>query len=267
MPDLDSLIREVLEMVKDEQKKKNFGNNAYAREAAEAAQYAKEARDEYNKMYEPPGSTTALDRAAKLKEREMINTGAITLENTKSAGELARQGLMNEGELGVANINKEGTIYSADQGYKGKQMEADARKYQGDQTFAASKYATDAGGKGVSGDQLKAATTIMEDMNSSPEDKKMASDFIKRSFRSNVNRVPGSEFVKPDTATPRETTVNIPSPSSAIKPTRGAQSMTFDTNMGTAGKNPLREKEETEDVFYRRNPGIKKKKEDSLFRF
>lgn len=125
MPDLDSLIREVLSMVQEEQKKKNFGNNAYAASAAEAGQYAKDARDEYNKMYEPPGSTTALDRAAKLKGIEMTNTGAIDLEKTKSAGELARLGLANESAANVANINLEGKKYEIDQGLAARKYEVD----------------------------------------------------------------------------------------------------------------------------------------------
>jgi hypothetical protein len=260
MPDLDSLIREVLGMVQDEQKKKNFGNNAYARDAAEASQYAKDARDEYNKMYEPAGSTAALDRAAKLKGIEMTNTGAIDLEKTKSAGELARQEMAGRSNERVASIGADATKYGAEMALKGHETLAGAQKDAAAQGFAARKYEVDAGGKGVSGDQLKAATAILEGMDSSPEDKKMASDFIKRSFRSNVNRVPGTEFVKQDTTPPQETpSVSMPSP-------RGAQSMTFETNMGTA-RNPLKEKASTEDLFYRRNPGIKRKKEESLFGF
>ncbi len=244
MPDLDSLIREVLSMVQEEKKKKNFGNNAYAASAAEAGQYAKDARDEYNKMYEPPGSTTALDRAAKLKGIEMTNTGAIDLEKTKSAGELARLRLANEGAANVANINLEGTKYTADQ------------------SLASNKYAVDAGGKGVYGDQLKAAITILESMDSSPEDKKMAGDFIRRSFRSNITRIPGKEFVTPDVEAPQSAPpVGTPSPIS--KPSRGAQSMTFETNMGTAKKPEI----SSEDLFYRRNPGLKKKEKESLFGF
>lgn len=244
MPDLDSLIREVLSMVQEEQKKKNFGNNAYAASAAEAGQYAKDARDEYNKMYEPPGSTTALDRAAKLKGIEMTNTGAIDLEKTKSAGELARLGLANESAANVANINLEG------------------KKYEIDQGLAARKYEVDAGGKGVYGDQLKAAITILESMYSSPEDKKMAGDFIRRSFRSNITRTPGKEFVTPDVEAPQSAPpVGTPSPIS--KPSRGAQSMTFETNMGTAKKPEI----SSEDLFYRRNPGLKKKEKESLFGF
>lgn len=241
MPDLDSLIREVLSMVQEEQKKKNFGNNAYAASAAEAGQYAKDARDEYNKMYEPPGSTTALDRAAKLKGIEMTNTGAIDLEKTKSAGELARLGLANESAANVANINLEGTKYNADSALKGHEILAGAQKY---------------------GDQLKAAITILESMDSSPEDKKMAGDFIRRSFRSNITRTPGKEFVTPDVEAPQSAPpVGTPSPIS--KPSRGAQSMTFETNMGTAKKPEI----SSEDLFYRRNPGLKKKEKESLFGF
>lgn len=262
MPDLDSLIREVLSMVQEEQKKKNFGNNAYAASAAEAGQYAKDARDEYNKMYEPPGSTTALDRAAKLKGIEMTNTGAIDLEKTKSAGELARLGLANESAANVANINLEGTKYNADSALKGHEILAGAQKYTADQSLASNKYAVDAGGKGVYGDQLKAAITILESMDSSPEDKKMAGDFIRRSFRSNITRIPGKEFVTPDVEAPQSAPpVGTPSPIS--KPSRGAQSMTFETNMGTAKKPEI----SSEDLFYRRNPGLKKKEKESLFGF
>jgi len=41
---------------------------------------------------------------------------------------------------------------------------------------------------------------------------------------------------------------------------KGAQSMTFDTNMGTAGKSPEQFRAETEDLFYRLNPQLKKKR-------
>jgi hypothetical protein len=174
MPDLDSLIREVLGMVQEEQKKKNFGNNAYAREAAESSQYAKEARDEYNKMYEPANSTTALDRAGKLKEREMINTGAIDLENTKSAGELARQGLANEGAANVANLNLEGTKYSSDQSLKSNETMAGAHKYTADQNFAARKYEVDVGNKGNDSFSTLMSKAIESDLSILSDPKKLA---------------------------------------------------------------------------------------------
>lgn len=263
MPDLDSLIREVLGMVQNEQKKKNFGNNAYAREAAEAAQYAKEARDEYNKMYEPAGSTAALDRAAKLKMLEMTNAGAIDLEKTKSAGELARQSLMNEGAANVANLDLEGTKYTTDMGFKSKEADQNIKKYEIDQGLAARKYEVDAGNKGSDSFSTLMSKAIESDLSILSDPKKLAetSQNIRGMLPPDVRRKADYQTDNVPQAPPP---VGTPSPIS--KPSRGAQSMTFETDMGTS-RNPLKENAITEEIFYRRNPGIKKKKEESLFGF
>lgn len=263
MPDLDSLIREVLSMVQEEQKKKNFGNNAYAASAAEAGQYAKEARDEYNKMYEPPGSTAALDRAAKLKMLEMTNAGAIDLEKTKSTGEIARQELVNESAANVANINLEGTKYNADSALKGHETLAGAQKYTADQSLAARKYEVDAGNKGSDSFSTLMSKAIENDPSILSDPKKLAetSQNIRGMLPPDARRKADYQTDNVPQAPPPVVT-----PSLISKPSRGAQSMTFETDMGTS-RNPLKENAITEEIFYRRNPGIKKKKEESLFGF
>jgi hypothetical protein len=142
---LQALIDEVLGMAK---KKMGQGPNTWENAADEAEARSARASEAYNKMYEPPNSTTALDRAAKLKEREMMNTGAENVENIRETGALAREQIGASNKVETANIGLEGIKYGADQSRIGQETMAGAHKYVADQGFASKKYEVDAGGKG-----------------------------------------------------------------------------------------------------------------------
>lgn len=250
---LQSLIDEVLEMVKHKQ-----NEDKRLRSDQELARVNQSWDDT------PAGQAYWKDirgRNTAIEVGKMQNAGQMDVARENNAGQMARQALMEDtkraDDVRDYNLNL----------YKEKVNENVAR-FNAQTLRKESDWKINQSQKGVLGDQLKAATAILEDMNSTDEDKKMARDFIFGSFK------------QPATQQQSGTQRNIIAPSgddrdSFITPgantkqpsAPGSQSMTFPTNMGTAGKNPLRERAEVEDSFYRMNPHLKRKKKDSLFAF
>lgn len=61
-----------------------------------------------------------------LEQQKLINEGHVGTENVRSAGELARQRLANEGAANTASSGLEGHKYAADQALKGQEAHANA---------------------------------------------------------------------------------------------------------------------------------------------
>ena len=121
--------------------------------------------------------------------------------------------------------------------------------------------------KGILGEQFKAAAAIINDINATPEARKSATDFVLSRFGGqqsaravNPTAQPARQRFVPSTSFDNNKDTAIPQQS------KGAQSMTFETGMGTAGKSPEQFRAETEDLYYRLNPQLKKKR-DTWFDF
>lgn len=209
---LQSLIDEVLSMAKE---KSGMGRNTWETAADKAEARSRRASEDYYKLHESPDSTTALDRASKLKEREMINAGAEKVANINEAGALARQGLAKTGSENVAKMNLEGTRYTADQGVRSHEI---AAKGQVDAATIGAK------AKGVvDPSQVSAAKAILDDPSATPEQQNRARKMLNVMAAGNNSAIPGSnaigEFDKPDNA-PSSLT---PSPAAPKVPVTGVQ--------------------------------------------
>jgi hypothetical protein len=158
------------------------------------------------------------------------NTGSLETEKTKNAGSIARQKLASE--LGL-----EGTKYTADQHLTGE-------KYKSDMLGESAK------NSGLS-ELLKAHSGVLNDPMAAPERKAESMKFLK----DQTNKVMGgatrstSEFDIPGTAAANPIREGLDK--------KGAETMTFNTELGTA-VNPKKKRQELFDSFYRMNPGIKR---------
>jgi hypothetical protein len=228
---LQSLIDEVLDMVK-KKKEGDQGQNFEQRNWLSNEAYNKDIRA----------------RNTEIERQNLINAGNLAVQKEHNAGEVARQGLTNIGNENVANIQGRAHV-------SGAEIAGGATKYSADQTLQGEKIKA---GKGPGKSDLVGLTAILEDPDATPEEKVRARRMIFNSYGNNAipNVESIAEFSKDAQPSVPPTTPVLP-----VSKTTSAPSMTFPTNIGTR-QNPLREKREAEDAFYRLNPQLKRKKEN-----
>lgn len=248
MADLNRLIDEVLSMAKDSQnlrKKKQRDDESSA----------------VNQSWDdtPAGQAYWKDirgRNTDMEKQRLVNQGALDLAREYNAGQMARQALMEDtkraDDVRDYNLNL----------YKEKVNENLGRFNAQTLRQAAMTKQETAGSKE---DPRSALFTALLQPGMTDEEavriKKMFDSIYGTGQQPTVHRqiVTPSGDDRDSFITPGANTKQPSAP--------GSQSMTFPTNMGTAGKNPLRERAEVEDSFYRMNPHLKRKKKDSLFAF
>ena len=248
MADLNRLIDEVLSMAKDSQnlrKKKQKDDESSA----------------VNQSWDdtPAGQAYWKDirgRNTDMEKQRLVNQGALDLAREYNAGQMARQALMEDtkraDDVRDYNLNL----------YKEKVNENVGRFNAQTLRQAAMTKQETAGSKE---DPRSALFTALSQPGMTDEEavriKKMFDSIYGTGQQPTVHRqiVTPSGDDRDSFITPGANTKQPSAP--------GSQSMTFPTNMGTAGKNPLRERAEVEDSFYRMNPHLKRKKKDSLFAF
>ena len=248
MADLNRLIDEVLSMAKDSQnlrKKKQRDDESSA----------------VNQSWDdtPAGQAYWKDirgRNTQMEVGRMQNAGQMDLARENNAGQMARQALMEEtkriDDARDYNLNL----------YKAKVNENVGRFNAQTLRQAAMTKQETAGSKE---DPRLALFTALSQPGMTDEEavriKKMFDSIYGTRQQPTAHRqiVAPSGDDRDSFSTPGANTKQPSAP--------GSQSMTFPTNMGTAGKNPLRERAEVEDSFYRMNPHLKRKKKDSLFAF
>ena len=248
MADLNRLIDEVLSMAKDSQnlrKKKQKDDESSA----------------VNQSWDdsPAGQAYWKDirgRNTDMEKQRLVNQGALDLAREYNAGQMARQALMEDtkraDDVRDYNLNL----------YKEKVNENVGRFNAQTLRQAAMTKQETAGSKE---DPRSALFTALSQPGMTDEEavriKKMFDSIYGTGQQPTAHRqiVTPSGDDRDSFITPGANTKQPSAP--------GSQSMTFPTNMGTAGKNPLRERAEVEDSFYRMNPHLKRKKKDSLFAF
>lgn len=184
-----------------------------------------------------------------LAKQGLVNAGQLANTETVNTGAMARQRLMedtkraenlNDYNRGIFNTQADifktqvlGNAKQPDNTLRGKEMEVAASILNNSTTDPNSP-------------QAKWAMGILNSWQQSAQTANPAAQPEKKQF------VPSTSFDNnKDTAIPQQS--------------KGAQSMTFDTNMGTAGKSPEQFRAETEDLYYRLNPQLKKKRDATLF--
>jgi len=104
-----------------------------------------------------------------MEKQGLVNTGHLDVQKENSAGLLARQGLMNEGERYKSDTDLTGKKYVADVGLTGHQHEADQRlrgelakameeRYKTNMGFEGERYKAD---QGLEGEKFKARGAIL----------------------------------------------------------------------------------------------------------
>ena len=244
---LRSLIDEVLEMVKHKQ-----NEDKRLRSDQELARLNQSWDDS------PAGQAYWKDirgRNTDMEKQRLVNQGALDLAREYNAGQMARQALMEDtkraDDVRDYNLNL----------YKEKVNENVGRFNAQTLRQAAMTKQETAGSKE---DPRSALFTALSQPGMTDEEAvriKKIFDSIYGAGQPTAHRqiVTPSGDDRDSFITPGANTKQPSAP--------GSQSMTFPTNMGTAGKNPLRERAEVEDSFYRMNPHLKRKKKDSLFAF
>lgn len=213
-------------------------------------------------------------------EMTQARNDAIDADLRKRDTELARQGLVNKGALekqGLANTGDVETQRLRNSGELAKQELAstlglEGDKYKANQIFAGEKYKSDAGAalsaRAGLDEYIKSQVKIM-DIGSKEEYSRAVKNLesLKNRFGVAQPDEPTAGEVKPvgaQRATSEFDTPDAVSPKSDIRKgldKKGAESMTFKTDLGTAD-NPQKKRKELIDSFYRMNPGIKRQ---SLF--
>ena len=245
---LRSLIDEVLEMVKHKQ-----NEDKRLRSDQELARLNQSWADS------PAGQAYWKDirgRNTDMEKQRLVNQGALDLAREYNAGQMARQALMEDtkraDDVRDYNLNL----------YKEKVNENLGRFNAQTLRQTAMTQQETAGSKE---DPRLALFTALSQPGMTDEEavriKKMFDSIYGTGQQPTAHRqiVTPSGDDRDSFITPGANTKQPSAP--------GSQSMTFPTNMGTAGKNPLRERAEVEDSFYRMNPHLKRKKKDSLFAF
>jgi len=248
MADLNRLIDEVLSMAKDS---KNLRKKKQKDDESSAV----------NQSWDdtPAGQAYWKDirgRNTDMEKQRLVNQGALDLAREYNAGQMARQALMEDtkraDDVRDYNLNL----------YKEKVNENVGRFNAQTLRQAAMTKQETAGSKE---DPRSALFTALSQPGMTDEEavriKKMFDSIYGAGQQPTAHRqiVTTSGDDRDSFITPGANTKQPSAP--------GSQSMTFPTNMGTAGKNPLRERAEVEDSFYRMNPHLKRKKKDSLFAF
>jgi hypothetical protein len=130
-----------------------------------------------------------------------------------------------------------------------------------DQGFASKKYEVDAGGKGgdsfstLMGKAIESDPSILSDPKKLAETSKNIRSMLPPDIKRGNNYQTGNVL----NSSPAPTAPAVPS---SVLPTPnrgGGNSMDFPTTMGTA-QNQDKERQYTEDLFYRLNPNLKRKK-------
>lgn len=242
--ELQGIIDQVLSMVDEERKRKRDLETARVNQSWDDT---------------PAGQAYWKDKRAKdadLEKQGLVNAGNLAEAKERSAGDLARQELANIGGADQARIQSDAARYTADIGLKGHETTANAQIK-----------AAELGGKTENSFSSIVSKMIENDPSILQDTQKFNAAVTNlRSFFPPDKGASKNFPVTPQSAgQPAAPPVSQPV-APPVPKTSSAQSMTFQTNMGTA-TNPLREKAEAEDLFYRRNPQLKKKKEEGLFGF
>jgi len=186
-------------------------------------------------------------RNTALETQKLINEGQTNLQEMKGQNELAVHGLTESGALARQKLMGEAEKYKADQSLLGE-------KYRADKTAET----LSSGAK--TDPRALLFKTWSESMDPTPERLATLEAGYKTIFgkpqESNQvsTKQPPTDFgasERPDTMR------TLPAAQPPVS-SRGAASMTFGTDMGTASVNPLRKRKEALDAFYRSNPGMKR---------
>jgi hypothetical protein len=177
----------------------------------------------------------------------LVNTGQLEQAKERTAGEIARLGLMNEGSSNVADINLRGTKYQAD-----RLLESSILRGQGRQE---------------NDEMIKAAASIAGNQGLDPKDTEIARKYLNDRFSIGgggqatpiPDRSARSEFTYEGTAAPEQPRKTaIPQPTK----TTGAKSMEFRQE----GYRPSLT-EEDKDRYLSMIPGVKPIKKKNIFGF
>lgn len=208
---LNSLIDEVLSMAKDSQsirKKKRLDD-----ETAQVNQSWDDTPAGQAYWKDIRGRNTALEVG------KMQNAGQMDVARENNAGQLARQTLMEDTKRIDDARDYNLDLYKTQVGENIGRFDAQTKRIEAGAKINQPQ-------KGVLGDQLTAATAILEDMNSSDADKKSARDFIFGSLKQPATSVQGNQrnIQSPDGI------LSEKKPSEVIRstvPSRGTDSMEF----------------------------------------
>lgn len=245
---LRSLIDEVLEMVKNKQ-----NEDRKLRSDQELARVNMSWDDS------PAGQAYWKDirgRNTDMEKQRLVNQGALDLARENNAGQMARQALMEDtkraNDVRNYNLNL----------YKEKVNENLGRFNAQTLRQAAMTKQETAGSKE---DPRLALFTALSQPGMTDEEAVRIKKMFDSIYGTRQQPTAHRQIVTPS-GDDRDSFIT-PGANTKQPSAPGSQSMTFPTNMGTAGKNPLRKRAEVEDSFYRMNPHLKRKKKDSLFAF
>lgn len=252
---LSRLIDEVLNMAKDSE---SLRRKKYADE-----QYRLNDKAFFEK-YESPYSTAALNRKAETERTGMGIKRDMDVAALKDTGETARQKMISEAMTKSAELQSGAHRYGSELGLEGTKYSADkeALKVGGQQSEGFKAFSSFMAERGKA-NPLVTADKLYKD----------AQIFAPIFGITMPTPGSGSEFNKPDTAAPAQTTTPAVSPAQGTtvsqnqpgtEPSAGEQArkslggrtMTFPTTAGTA-QNPLREKASILDSYNRYNIGRK----------
>jgi hypothetical protein len=242
---LQGLIDEVLGMVRNRQ------------QSPGDAQY-----DEFKKrqwLSNEAHSSDIRKRNTLLETGQQAISGANELEGIKNTGAMARQQLIEGTKMADTTNNYNASIYKTDTEGNIGRFKAQTDRIEANRP-----------GKGILNEQINAAKAVLEstDPGVTPELRQRAIGVY-----NGVLGAGGQQTVQPairQSTSPQQSRQITTLPGSRddgkdlqITPSanRGAQSMTFDTDMGTAGVNPERERASAVESFYKLNPQLKKKRE------
>ena len=188
------------------------------------------------------------------KARIQLYQNNLDVEEARNTGALARQRLMNEGNITAADItgkahiasanaNAGATEFAALQGAAGHRLTADTERYKADQGLAGA-------GKGLLGEKIKGSVALLNDPNTSDEDRKT----IGRNLRAMLSEGQQRDAASFDSATPSSPGGNAkPGTPGPARAAVGGKSMTFDTEENPMVLAPRKKKAKTaEDYLFNR---------------
>ena len=200
-----------------------------------------------------------------LAKQELVNAGQLADTETVNAGAMARQKLiedtkraedLNNYNLGVFETETKGNVerFNAQTTRGALDLENRIFDWQAKQPE-----------KGFHEKEMEVAGTILKD-NTDPNSPqaRWAMRILQGGQRNTVPQTANPETQPAKKQFVSSTSFDNNKDTAIPQQSKGVQSMTFDTNMGTAGKSPERFRAETEDLYYRLNPQLKKKR-DTLF--
>lgn len=232
---LQGLIDEVLGMVRNRQ------------QSPGDAQY-----DEFKKrqwLSNEAHSSDIRKRNTLLETGQQAISGANELEGIKNTGAMARQQLIEGTKMADTTNNYNASIYKTDTEGNIGRFKAQTDRIEANRP-----------GKGILNEQINAAKAVLEstDPGVTPELRQRAIGVYNGVLGAGGQQTvqPARKALIPASTRDDKKDISIVSPR-----TTGAQSMTFDTDMGTADVNPERERASAVESFYKLNPQLKKKRE------